>query len=203
MDSVSAKREAKAQAKAAKAAKKAKDLEESKTMIERLVKAGFLDECHLIKDSQPAQSVQTEEGGQEDNTNDAKHDKCDCARSKKKHFLANMGFCFFLFLAFLVIHFVTSRFPSSPLLFLANTCLANSVGGVFAADVGTPEAGHTTQAVARGLDVDSVTPVTDSSCTVTPGSTYPTPSAAFPTATFNGAMATGRGPVTPISSQTA
>jgi hypothetical protein len=114
MDTIRAKREAKAQAKADKAAKKAKDREESKNMIERLVKAGFLDEAHLIKDTHDDQPVEAQEGGKKDNKDDgkdnSKDDKCDCAQSKKKHFFANMGFCFFLFLAFLFIHIVTSRF---------------------------------------------------------------------------------------------
>jgi hypothetical protein len=192
MTPMSEKAMAKAHAKAqAKAAKEAKRAEETKIILANLAKAGLWAETN----SEHLEIQKTMEEGHKC--------ACDCANTvKKSTFYVNMAVCFFMCVVFMALQLLTSKFPGRHyMLFLsANTCLGASMGA-FAADIDTLKADHRTEIIARGLNVDSSTSVTDSVCTLTSGSTYPTPSKGFVTKNIGSVTVTDHVMVTPTAAQ--
>lgn len=74
--------------------------------------------------------------------------------------------------------------------------------GALAADVDALHAAHTTDIVARGLDIDlSSTFVPGSVCTLSTRTTYPTPSKGFVTKNVGGVSVTDHIMVTPTAAQ--
>jgi hypothetical protein len=182
----------KAQAKAqAEAAKEAKRVEETNIIMASLYKAGISDD---ISPEQLEMQKTMEEG----------HTcACDCANTvKKSTFYANVGVCFVMCVVFMVFHLLTGKLHDRHCMLFtsANPGLVESIGA-FAADINTLKADHTTEIVARGLNVDSSTFVADSVCTLTSGSTYPTPSKAFVTKNIGGVTVTDHVMVTSTAAQ--
>jgi hypothetical protein len=85
-------------------AEKAKEFEQSRPLIDRLVASGLVDESYLASGTDEA------DRDVEDGKKCLKCEPCECASFQKKYFAANMVFCAVLFAVYLGFTIVARRY---------------------------------------------------------------------------------------------